>query len=576
MRISKLLPRTYRENPSEIAHNGLQWLVRAGYFRALGANAYALLPLGMRSLQKIQVLLMKAFEQISAQAVHLPNALPNELWKETQRLQCFSKPSAGLNDNSARFNIMSPLIEEVVHWLVRREAPSYKQLPLSLYWLSSTWYDESSDDQISSFGHENQIFHLFSFADSMSKLEELNRKSHLLLSEFFQLCGLPIKSASSSTLDLPQAKTLDFYYPNSAFGRTYCYCPTCSYQAAQTIAVFRKDQPEKSELLELEKVATPNASTIQALADFLNIPKRKTAKAVFFMAQIPPQIHETLIFAVLRGDLEISEDKLKAAVGAYTLRPATEEEIIAINAQPGYASPIGIQKSSDMPCIIVVDEIIPYTPNLVAGANEFGYHYLNVNYGRDYQADLIADIALAQHGYPCPHCKGNLQVEYGIPIARSITLGDQLSIPLGVFFQDDQGQKQPLYASHIRLNLYSLLGCLVEQHHDAYGICFPKPVAPYQIYLIVLPDKNTTQAQETAERLYTDFCSRGYEVLFDDRDERPGVKFNDADLLGIPLRLTVSQRALSESGVEWKQRNHSEKKLIPLENIFQALEAYFK
>jgi prolyl-tRNA synthetase len=199
---------------------------------------------------------------------------------------------------------MSPLIEEVIHWLVRRETPSYKQLPLSLYWSSSTWYEVSSEDQISGFGHENQVFHLFHFTDSMTKLEELNHISRHLLMKFFQLCNLSLKTAPSLSSYLPQAKTTDYYYPSPSFGKAYCFCSTCNYQAAQTVATFRKDPPEQSEPLALEKVATPNASTIQALADFLNIPTSKTAKGSIFMGKIPPKNHETLIFAVLRGDLE--------------------------------------------------------------------------------------------------------------------------------------------------------------------------------------------------------------------------------------------------------------------------------
>jgi len=299
------------------------------------------------------------------------------------------------------------------------------------------------------------------------------------------------------------------------------------------------------------------------------VPKSKTAKAVFFMAQIPEgkELTDKFIFAIVRGDMELNETKLGNAVGARELRPATEAEIKAIGAVPGFASPVSISPlpAGEGPGVrLIVDDIIPASPNLVAGANDEGYHLLNVNYGRDYTADIVTDLAAADEGAACPECGGPLRVSRGVEMGNIFKLGTRYSDAMGCTFLDKDGSQKPVIMGSYGIGVGRLLACAAEEHHDEHGLIWPVTVAPYQVHLVLLRGKNTPQAEETAESLYADLQAAGIEVLYDDRDESPGVKFNDADLIGLPVRITVSERALAQGGVELKLRHKADKVIAPL------------
>jgi prolyl-tRNA synthetase len=297
---------------------------------------------------------------------------------------------------------------------------------------------------------------------------------------------------------------------------------------------------------------------------------------VFFMAQIPEgeELAEKFIFAVIRGDMELNETKLANALGARDLRPATEEEIKAIGAVPGYASPINLTGTSRCSSLqIVVDDSIPTSPNLVAGANETNYHLLNTNFPRDYSADVVTDIAAAEARHACPECGNPLRTARGVEVGNIFKLGTRYSDSLGCTFLDKDGQQRPVIMGSYGIGVGRLLACVAEEHHDEHGLIWPITVAPYQVHLVLLRGKNTPQAEETADKLYADLQAAGFEVLYDDRDDSPGVKFNDADLIGLPVRLTVSERALAQGGVEMKLRNQTEKVIIPLTGTLAQLRA---
>jgi len=332
----------------------------------------------------------------------------------------------------------------------------------------------------------------------------------------------------------------------------------------------------------IEKVATPECKTIEDLANFLGVTKSRTAKAVFLVATIAEGEKDVdhFVFAIIRGDMEVNETKLANAVKAKDLRPAREDEILAIGAEPGYASPVGIKKTGDLGkgdgVIIVVDDVIPVSPNLVAGANEPGYHLRNVNYGRDYSADVIADIAAAAEGVACVECGGALQALRGVEVGNIFKLGTRYSEVMGCHFRDQDGISKPVIMGSYGIGTGRLLACIAEEHHDEYGLIWPVSVAPYTVHLVVLKGKGAEGAEDSeasAERLYTDLQAAGIEVLYDDRDESPGVKFNDADLIGLPIRLTVSIRAMRQGGVEYKRRDQKEKRIIASTEIITAIQA---
>jgi prolyl-tRNA synthetase len=290
------------------------------------------------------------------------------------------------------------------------------------------------------------------------------------------------------------------------------------------------------------------------------------------MAQIleGEELTEKFIFAVIRGDMELNETKLANAIHARDLRPATEDEIKAIGAEPGFASPVGLSplpQGEGPGVMVVVDDSILSSPNLVAGANESDYHLLNTNISRDYSADIITDIAAADESHACPKCGKPLRAARGVEVGNIFKLGTRYSDSLGCTFLDKDGQPKPVIMGSYGIGVGRLLACVAEEHQDDHGLIWPVTVAPYQAHLVLLRGKGTPQAEETADKLYTDLQGAGIEVLYDDRDESPGVKFNDADLIGLPIRLTVSERALSQGGVEMKLRSKAEKRIIPLNEL---------
>jgi len=286
------------------------------------------------------------------------------------------------------------------------------------------------------------------------------------------------------------------------------------------------------------------------------------------IATIPQgkEMVERFVFAVVRGDMEVNETKLANAIGAQSLRPATEAEIRAVGAVPGYASPVGLKDA-----VVIVDDAIPTSPNLVAGANQEGYHMLNVNYGRDYTAHMVTDIAAAREGDACPNCGGPLHTVRGVEVGNIFKLGTRYSDAMGCYFLDRDGNKKPVIMGSYGIGSGRLLACIAEEHHDDQGLIWPITVAPYQVHLVALSGKESAPVQAAAERIYQELISAGVEVLYDDREESPGVKFTDADLIGLPIRLTVSERSLKEESVEFKRRDQKEKSLVPRQQILSRV-----
>jgi prolyl-tRNA synthetase len=321
-------------------------------------------------------------------------------------------------------------------------------------------------------------------------------------------------------------------------------------------------------------VATPNVSTIEALAAYLNIPTSRTAKAVFLVATVPDPTsaeatRQQFVFAVVRGDMDLNETKLTNALGARDLRPAHEDEIRAIGATPGYASPIGLTSSG---ALIMVDDLIPLSPNLVAGANEPGYHLLHTNYGRDYQAARVADITDARAGDLCPQCGAALRTARGVEVGNIFKLGTRYTEALGGVYLDRDGTEKPVVMGSYGIGSGRLLSCVIEEHHDAHGMRLPISVAPYHVYCVALSQRDPEVA-EIAERLYREAWQQGVEMLLDDREATPGVKLNDADLIGLPLRLTVGPRSISAGGAEMRHRDRDDTRVVPIDQVVPTLKA---
>jgi prolyl-tRNA synthetase len=498
----------------------------------------------------------------------MPVVHPADIWKETGRWYKIDAEMARFQDRSGRDMVLAMTHEEVIADLVRRQVHSYRQLPQVLFHIQTKFRDDPRPRAGLIRVRE------FTMKDSYSldtDWEGLNRQYQAHYQAYFNIfrrCGLPAMAVKADVGMMGGNLAHEFMYLTDIGEDTLLLCNACGSSANRQVATFRKALPDVETLLPAEKVATPGCKSIEDLTNFLDISKTRTAKAVFLMATIQDgEIkRERLIFAVIRGDMEVNETKLANAIKAQALRPATEAEIRSAGATPGYASPVGLKD-----VLVIVDDAIPHSPNLVAGANEEGYHMLNTNYGRDYRAEIVTDIATAQDGNSCPRCNHPLRGVRGVEVGNIFKLGTHFSESMGCTYLDADGHTHPVVMGSYGIGVGRLMACIAEEHHDEYGLVWPISVAPYPVHLVVLAGKGSNETLQTAEKLYADLQSAGIDTLYDDRAESPGVKFNDADLIGLPIRLTVSERALKAGGVELKRRDLSEREVIPLDQLLPRL-----
>ncbi len=567
MKMSKLFSQTLREAPSEAEVVSHQLLTRAGFIRQLGAGIFSYLPLARRSLNKIENIMRDEINAIGGQELSMPVIHPADLWKETGRWYQIGAEMGRFQDRGGRDMVLAMTHEEVVGDLVRKEIHSYKQLPQLIYHIQTKWRDDPRPRAGLIRVREFTMKDSYSLDADWEGLDRQYRAHYQAYFNIFNRCALPTVAVKADVGMMGGKLSHEFMYLTPIGEDTLMLCDQCGYTANRQVARFRKTPAPAEAPKPLETVATPNAKTIEALAKFLGVPKSKTAKAVFMVATIAEgqQDVDRFVFAIVRGDMDVNETKLANAVKAKDLRPAREEEIRAIGATPGYASPIGLKGA-----IVAVDDIIPTSPNLVAGANKEGYHLLNVNYGRDFTADIVADLALAVEGAPCPDCGSPLRAARGVEVGNIFQLGTRYSDALGCKFLDKDGQYKPVIMGSYGIGSGRLLACIAEEHHDEHGLTWPISVAPYQVHLLSLAG-----GENEASQLYAQLLAEGVEVLYDDRNETPGVKFNDADLIGLPLRLTISSRSLKpspeqgrrEGGVEFKRRTSADRTIVPLDQI---------
>jgi len=568
MRMSQLFSQTLREIPSEAEIPSHQLLLRAGFIRQLAAGIFSYLPLARRSLTKIENIMREEMNAIGGQEVTMPVVHPAEIWQETERWYQIGSEMGRFKDKNGRDMVLAMTHEEVVADLVRKEIRSYRQLPQLIYHIQTKWRDDPRPRGGLIRVREFTMKDSYSLDADWEGLDKQYRAHYQAYFNIFHRCGLPVIAVKSDVGMMGGKMAHEFMYLTPIGEDTLLLCDACKYAANRQVARFKKPQAEPEALLPAEKVATPNATTIEDLANFLGVPKAKTAKAVFMIATIPQgkEMVERFVFAVVRGDMEVNETKLANAIGAQSLRPATEAEIRAVGAVPGYASPVGLKDA-----VVIVDDAIPTSPNLVAGANQEGYHMLNVNYGRDYTAHMVTDIAAAREGDACPNCGGPLHTVRGVEVGNIFKLGTRYSDAMGCYFLDRDGNKKPVIMGSYGIGSGRLLACIAEEHHDDQGLIWPITVAPYQVHLVALSGKESAPVQAAAERIYQELISAGVEVLYDDREESPGVKFTDADLIGLPIRLTVSERSLKEESVEFKRRDQKEKSLVPRQQILSRV-----
>ena len=563
MRMSHLFSQTLREAPSDSEVASHQLLVRAGFIRQLGAGIFSYLPLAYRSLTRIMNIMREAINAIGGQEICMPVVQPADIWKESGRYYQIGSEMGRLKDKSDHDMILAMTHEEVVADLTRGLIRSYRQLPALVYHLQTKWRDDPRPRAGLIRVREFTMLDSYSLDADWEGLDRQYQAHYEAYFRIFERCGLPVVAVLADTGMMGGKMAHEYMYLTPIGEDSLLFCDACGYSANRQVAKARKIAAAPEAMLPIEKVATPECSSIADLAAFLKIPSSKTAKAVFFIADIQDEaeaIKKELLFCVVRGDMEVNETKISNLVKAKDLRPATDEEIARIGAVPGYASPVGLKNAR-----VIVDELIPQSANLVSGANEKGHHLLNVNYGRDFSTTEIADITSAGEGDGCEKCGSPYRLSRGVEVGNIFKLGTRYTEALGCTFTDENRQEKAIIMGSYGIGVGRLLACVAEEHHDDKGLIWPVSIAPYPVHIVVLPGKemDVTPVVDDLERVLN---NAGLEPLVDDRQDTAGVKFNDADLIGLPVRVTVSERALKNHGVEIKLRSSSESRVVPLEN----------
>jgi prolyl-tRNA synthetase len=560
MKFTQLVSKTLRADPPEAETVSHRLMLKAGMIYQVAAGVYAYLPLAWRSLRKIEDIIRQEMDAAGGQELLMPSLQPMELWDQTGRSAAFGENLFSLQDRRGRPMVLAPTHEEVITSIVRANVQSYRDLPLILYQIQTKFRDEARPRAGLVRVREFAMKDAYSFNADDASLEESYQAMARAYRNIFRRCHLPVLMAEADSGAIGGKDSHEFILPTPAGEDTVITCPGCGYtaNAEKAVGVY-PDVPTEPEL-PLQEVSTPGVRTIAELAQFLGIPNGKTLKAVFYLAD------GELVFVTIRGDLEVNEVKLKNALHCHDLRLANEEEVKAAGLVAGSASPVGIAEIRR-----VADPSITGGSNFVVGANKPDTHLRNANYPRDFGVDLLTDIALAQPGHRCARCARHLEDTRGIEVGHIFKLGTFFSEALGASYLDSQGQQRPITMGCYGIGVGRLLAAAIEQNHDDRGIIFPVSIAPYQVHLVGLNLTNPEVAG-AAHRLYEDLGKAGIETLYDDRlDQTAGVKLNDADLLGLPLRLVVSPRNLRNSVVELKGRREAEATMLPLDQVVSQL-----
>ncbi|MEE8391485.1 MAG: proline--tRNA ligase [Anaerolineae bacterium] len=572
MRMSQLFGRTLRESPAGAELISHQLALRAGLVRFLGSGLYSYLPLGWRVARKIETILHEEMKAIDAQEMLMPVMHPAELWQATGRWESVGPALMRLQDRSGRDYVLAMTHEEVVTELARREVQSYRDMPRVIYHIQTKIRDEPRPRGGLLRVREFRMKDAYSLDTDTDGLDAFYPRIIAAYHRIFARCDLHAIAVEADTGMMGGADSHEFMLPHSSGEDTLIRCVDCGYAANVEKATFQLPPVETLLPEEAQPIATPGCETIADVATFVGVPMSQTLKAVFYTKD-----ETELIFVVIRGDLEVNETKLCNMLDGGELRPATDEEIRAAGADPGYASPVElrVRETHGGPGVLVIaDRSIEVGNNFVAGANRPGYHLTGVNYPRDFAVTLLADIAQAQAGYLCPHCDGTLATETAIELGHCFKLGTRYSEAVGATYLDKEGHERPIVMGSYGIGVGRLMAAVIETHHDEHGIVWPPSLAPFDVYLLVLGADEAVRAQ--AETIYTQLRETGLEVLYDDREERAGVKFADADLIGCPTQATVSKRSLKAGGVELKARWAAERNVVPQDSLVEQIQQMLK
>ncbi len=543
MRYSQSLLPTLKENPAEAEVLSHRLMLRAGFMRKLTSGVYTYLPYGLAAIRKVEQIVREEMNRAGAQELLMPMVQPADLWQESGRYEKYGPELLRFKDRHQRESCLGPTHEEVITDIIRRDIHSYRHLPLNLYQIQTKFRDEVRPRFGLMRGREFIMKDAYSFDESDAMAEISYGKMYEAYSRIFRRCGLRFKAVEADSGAIGGSFSHEFMVLAETGEDTIAACRECEYAANMEKAVVAPARKEESAvMLEAAKVETPGKRKVDAVCDFLGVSPKKLVKTMVYMADGRP------VGVLLRGDREIEEVKLKNHLGATELVLADDKQIFDATGVPsGYLGPVGAK----IP--LVADQEVAVMRNFVAGGNEKNFHLKNLNPGRDFEVASTADLRQITADDPCPQCGGALELTEGIEVGHIFKLGTNYSEAMGAVFQDSEGRERPFVMGCYGIGVSRIVAAAIEQNHDDNGIIFPLPLAPYKAVVLNLgiDDGKLTAA---AERIYEDLVATGIETLLDDRDERPGAKFKDADLLGIPYRVTVGKRYTKEGVVEVRRR----------------------
>ena len=552
MLATKLYAPTLREVPSDADVVSQQLMLRAGFMRKTANGLYSFLPLGWRSIKKIEAIVREEMDRASAQEIMMPILQPAEIWKESGRWNAYGAEMMRINDRHDNEFCLGPTHEEMITTLVKNEINSYRQLPVNLYQIQSKFRDERRPRYGLMRSREFIMKDAYSFDVDEAGLEESYKSMYDAYTRIFNRCGLTFRPVEADSGAIGGSGTHEFMAIAEAGEADIVYCTKCDYAANIEIGKPGIMKQEEEALQELSVVDTPNASSIEAVAEMLNLPLHKTIKAVVF------SIDGKVVLAIVRGDHEVNEVAVQHAVlGSVEPEMATPEELEKVGLTAGFISPVGLEQTEEF--AIVVDESVMETYNVCGGANKKDVHYININPKRDFNVEdiIVAPIRLITKDDVCPTCGGSLEHAKGIEVGQVFKLGTKYSEALQATFLDQNGRPNPMIMGCYGIGVSRTLAAAIEQYHDENGIIWPRSIAPFEAVIVPINAKDEA-LMSTSETIYSALQEAGVDVLLDDRKDRAGVKFKDADLIGYPLRITVSKNTLENNEIEIQIRKTGE------------------
>lgn len=567
MRLTQMHVKTLREVPSEAEIPSHVLLLRTGMIRKLVSGVYGFMPMGWRSIRKIENIVREEMDASGAQEIHMSAIQPAELWEESGRWNAYGPELWRVKDRNGRDFCLGPTHEEVFTDIVRNDIESYRRLPEMLYQIQTKYRDEARPRFGLMRSREFIMKDCYSFDMDEAGLDHSYRVMYDAYDRIFKRCGLSCRAVEADNGAIGGSKSHEFTAISEVGESEIAYCEKCSMAATvERAECVDADADSGLEMLPLEEVNTPGTETIEEVAAFLDLDKKQTIKALLFVKYDENGDEDGYVAAFVRGDRELNMTKLVNALGIaeHRLEFADEEKMGKLTgAVGGFTGPVGLHD-----CIVAVDSELPGLKNLCAGACKKDFHMINVNYGRDYKADIVTDLKVLAEGDACPVCGAPIRRTRGIEVGQVFKLGTKYSQMMGAYFNDEAQEQKPIVMGCYGIGVTRTLAAVVEQHHDENGIVWPFAIAPYHV-IITLIKPEDPQQKELAEKIYGELNASGVETLLDDRKERPGVKFKDADLIGIPLRITVGKLA-GEGKVEYKLRRETEKVEITAKEAIES------